>query len=540
MKAPAIPENESERLNELIDFGILDTNSEEQFDDLVYLAASICDCSTALISLVDSDRQWFKAKTGVDVDETPRDISFCGHAIHSEDLFEVPDTTKDVRFKSNPLVLQDNGIRFYAGQPLVTSKGNIIGTLCVIDDEPKKLNFIQKKQLEILAGQIIVLMELRKKYEDQAVLLRRQSSFVSSMSHEVRTPLTAISGYTDILKNTLIASEDLVIKDSIEALKSTSSHLLDLVGDILDFSKLDASKMIMSNETVELKKILKQVKSVLKISAIQNNVEFKIVQSVATPMYIKTDSTLLKQMLINLASNAIKFSKGGHVVISIDFEQSRSMLSIRVVDDGIGMSESESKNIFNPFVQANAKVKNDFKGTGLGLPITKEISELFGGELKLVKTSPNEGTEFELTFPVNVTSKKRRVKSSLDLSTLDKINKILVLDDVKENRFLLKYYLRDFPIKIDEASNANDFFEKYNDTYDIVLMDMNLPDMHGIDIFKKLKSNSNISKQKFVVFSASSSSDERQEYLREGFSNFVSKPFNLDTLTLGLTQNFNH
>ena len=540
MKVPTIPENESERLGELLDFGILDTNSEEQFDDLVYLAASICECSTALISLVDTDRQWFKAKTGIDIDETSRDISFCGHAIHSKDLFEIQDATKDIRFRTNPLVLQDNGIRFYAGQPLVTSSGNIIGTLCVLDDEPKKLNFIQKKQLEILANQIIVLMELRKKYDDQSVLLRRQSSFVSSMSHEVRTPLTAISGYTDILKSTLAANEDLVVKDSIEALKSTSSHLLDLIGDILDFSKLDASKMIMSSETVELKKLLKQIKSVLKISALQNNVDLKIVQTLATPTYIKTDSTLLKQMLINLGSNAIKFSKNGLVTISVDFKESSSELFICVIDNGIGMSESESKNIFNPFVQANSKVKKDYKGTGLGLPITKEIAELFGGELKLVRTSPGEGTEFKLSFPVKVTSKKRRVKSNLDLSTLDKINKILVVDDVKENRFLLKYYLRDFPIKIDEASNASDFFEKFNDSYDVILMDMNLPDMHGIDIFKKLKNNSNISGQKFVVFSASSSSDERQEYLREGFSNFVSKPFNLDTLTLGLTQNFNH
>jgi GAF domain-containing protein len=157
------PENEKKRLKVLWEYNLLDTVPEVVFDDLTELAANICEAPIALISLVDEKRQWFKSKFGTTVNETSRDISFCAHAIQQADLFIVPDATKDQRFATNPLVVSDPKIRFYAGAPLITPDGYALGTLCVIDKMPRELRPEQKQALRLLARHVISLLELRRR-----------------------------------------------------------------------------------------------------------------------------------------------------------------------------------------------------------------------------------------------------------------------------------------------------------------------------------------------------------------------------------------
>jgi two-component system cell cycle sensor histidine kinase/response regulator CckA len=154
--------NESRRLKVLWQYDVLDTVPEEVFDDLTELAARICEAPIALISLIDEDRQWFKAKVGVTVNETSRDISFCSHAIKQEDLFIIPDATQDARFANNPLVTSEPKIRFYAGAPLITPDGYALGSLCVIDKVPRELRAEQKQALRVLARHVMTQLELRR------------------------------------------------------------------------------------------------------------------------------------------------------------------------------------------------------------------------------------------------------------------------------------------------------------------------------------------------------------------------------------------
>jgi len=161
MTAP-VPTKEAKRLKVLWQYDILDTVPEEVFDDLTELAARICEAPIALISLVDEDRQWFKSKVGVTLTETSRDISFCAHAVKQQDLFIIPDASKDPRFAGNPLVISEPKIRFYAGAPLITPDGYALGTLCVIDKVPRELRFEQKQALRVLARHVMTQLELRR------------------------------------------------------------------------------------------------------------------------------------------------------------------------------------------------------------------------------------------------------------------------------------------------------------------------------------------------------------------------------------------
>lgn len=204
MLEPPFPTNEHERLMEILDYEILDTLPEISFDDLVKVASIVCKTPISLISLVDSDRQWFKARIGLEVHELPRDISFCGHTINQLDVFIVNDSDKDVRFADNPIVTGEPFVKFYAGAPLISSQGNAIGTICVIDQVPRELNQEQVTILQLLAKQVVQVMELRKQ------TLNRNKAI-----HELK----------EISKTLLEQKEKLVYLDKLEILSSMAAGI---------------------------------------------------------------------------------------------------------------------------------------------------------------------------------------------------------------------------------------------------------------------------------------------------------------------------
>ena len=181
-----IPVNETERLAKLRALDILDTVEEEAYDDLTFLAAQICETPISLVSLIDQSRQWFKSHHGLEARETPRDYAFCGHAIHQDDLLIVEDTKLDSRFQDNPLVTGEPNIRFYAGAPLILENDIRVGTLCVIDREPKVLTEKQKSSLAALSRQVVAQLNLKLKIREMAALDKAKDEFLAMVSHELR------------------------------------------------------------------------------------------------------------------------------------------------------------------------------------------------------------------------------------------------------------------------------------------------------------------------------------------------------------------
>lgn len=215
MTSAPIPENEDQRLEKLQEYDILDTATEQDYDDIARLVTQICGTELSTISFVDRDRQWFKASVGIAEQETSRDVAFCAHTILGDELFTVEDAAADPRFDDNPLVTIDPQLRFYAGMPLITPDGYRLGALCAIDRSPRRLTPEQEEALHILARHVVDLLELRRSrriLEDQNRELRElsdlKSRLMSIIAHDVRSPMASISSLMSLFGSQELNEEE--------------------------------------------------------------------------------------------------------------------------------------------------------------------------------------------------------------------------------------------------------------------------------------------------------------------------------------------
>lgn len=383
MQPPGFPENEALRLEELRALDILDTIPEAEYDDLAALASHICGTPIALVSLVDHDRQWFKAAVGLDAPQTPRDISFCGHAVEGHQLLVVPDTLADVRFADNPLVTDAPDIRFYAGTPLITKAGHALGTLCVIDRVPRQLADAQVEMLEALGRSVVRAMEMRKANFDLVearaeaeAASRAKSTFLATMSHELRTPLNSIIGFSSLLSKNRPGN----ISDSqlthLERIRSNGVSLLLLINDVLDLSKVEAGHIVLERKPTDLVELARRV--VDHTDSATCTVTYVGPNSI--PLW-DVDPRRIRQVLTNLLANAIRFSEDGQVEVRLQVLDGQAV-SIDVADSGPGIADEDIERVFAAFEQASTGHQRTHEGTGLGLPIAQRLARLHGFEIE--------------------------------------------------------------------------------------------------------------------------------------------------------------
>ena len=393
MIAPKIPHNEAIRSKALKSFSILDTFSEKEFNEITLLASIICETPMSLISIIDGDRQWFKSKVGIDIDETSREISFCGHAILNDgQLFTVEDSRLDERFYDNPLVSGLPNVVFYAGAPLVTSEGLSLGTLCVLDNKPKTLSAMQQKAMEVLSTNIISLFELKKAnllLGEKNIELETQRAelemFANVAAHDLRSPLKNISSLTEILVEEYGFKLDDQANEMLKLLNSSSTILRSLVDGILNHSKAGSIMKIKQDE-IDLKDFIAEVTKLIDSSG-----EY-IFKTLFENQTIVINKIALQQIFINLIINGIKYNNKEHVEITIGFSETDSHYQFYISDNGMGIDKEHQSKIFKIFEILGVEDRFGNKGNGIGLSTVKKLIEGLGGAIS-VDSEIDKGTK---------------------------------------------------------------------------------------------------------------------------------------------------
>ena len=399
LKAP-IPANDYLRVQNLHELGILDSPQEDEFTDIVQLASRICDAPISLISLVDYSRQWFKAKVGIDATETPRDISFCGHAILMDhDFFEVADALQDARFFDNPLVLSAPNIRFYAGVQLVSRKGFKIGMLCVNDTKPNKLNQEQIFALRVLGNHVAKLLDLRitrkqsdektRKIESQNEVLKKMLSIIA---HDIRGPIGSLKTFFEMSKADLLEAEtkEKLVNMSITQIDNT----LGLLNNLVDWGNIQISRESSILEKVCIKGLVfEEINSIQLGAAIKNN---QLVNLVSESLELNFDANMLKFIIRNLLTNANKYTKNGTITVYSDTND--PFEKIIVHDTGVGMSAANIEVLLQKDSIISTAGTSNEKGSGLGFKLIKDFMEKIGGWID-IKSSVGKGTSVILYFP---------------------------------------------------------------------------------------------------------------------------------------------
>jgi signal transduction histidine kinase len=398
VRAP-LPEDEPARVAALRDAQVLDTAPEEDFDDIALLASEICGTPMGLVSLVDTDRQWFKAKVGLEMDQCHRDLSFCAHTITGHELLEVPDAAQDLRFMDNPFVLGDDSIRFYAGAPVVLDGTLAVGTVCVVDHVPRELTSSQRRGLRSLARHAAVQLELRRyarKAGEIADRLRQvdrmKDSFLATVSHELRTPLSSIRGYLEMLLEDDFDAE--TSRRFLSVMQRNSDRLLRLIDDLLLVARLTEDGLQLDLAEVDLAELTHQVTSACRPLA--DHKEVKLRDRTESPVPARGDAKWLCQALNHLVVNAIKFTAaGGEIAVDASAEDEPELL---ITDTGVGIAADDLPHVFDRFFRSASADQMATPGPGLGLAIVRSIIDAHHGTIR-VHSEPGIGTTVRVTLP---------------------------------------------------------------------------------------------------------------------------------------------
>lgn len=388
-------------------------------------------------------------------------------------------------------------------------------------------------------------LELEEAVDDANRANAHKGEFLARMSHEIRTPMNAIIGLTNIVLRKLDDADAPdegfeEIKGHVRQIEVSSQHLLGLLNDILDISKIEAGKIELSEETMEITKLVGTVVGIIKPRCDEKNIRFVVNYDKFTPSTFIGDSLRLRQVLINLLGNSVKFTPElGRIELTVERigrENGKTHICFSVRDTGIGMSEESQKTIFTPFEQGDRSISKQYGGTGLGLSISRRIVQLFGGDI-MVRSRLGEGSEF--AFDIWLTEAEAEApeqKAITDVAGKYRGKRALLVDDVEINRVIVMNMLESTGMSIDEAADGKKALELFQnsaeDTYDIILMDVQMPVMDGYEASDAIRAleRADAKRIPIITLTANAFQDDIDRAMRHGMNAHITKPVDMDRL----------